>query len=132
LRARDDLAVETEIRMLAQACHAHSVLLKVILETGLLTREEKIRGATAAINAGADFVKTSTGFGPAGATAEDVSLLRAVVGMRLGVKASGGIRTLEQLERMVAAGASRIGTSSGARIVAEYRSRAANRTSPAT
>ncbi len=121
LRAGDAAGVETEIRQLAAACHERGTLLKVILETALLTREEKIAGATAAMNAGADFVKTSTGFGPGGATVEDVSLLRSVVGTRLGVKASGGIRTLADLERMVAAGASRIGTSSGARIVAEFR-----------
>ena len=122
LRAGDDAAVESEIRQLADLCHGRGTLLKVILETALLSSEEKARGARAAMNAGADFVKTSTGFGPGGATIEDVALLRATVGVRLGVKASGGIRTLADLERMVAAGASRIGTSSGTRIVAEFRS----------
>jgi deoxyribose-phosphate aldolase len=121
LRAGDAGGVEAEIRLLAETCHAHGVPLKVILEMALLTREEKIRGATAAMYAGADFVKTSTGFDPGGATVEDVALLREVVGDRLGVKASGGIRTLADLERMVAAGASRIGTSSGTKIVAEFR-----------
>lgn len=125
LRSGDDSAVENEIRLLAEACHDRGALLKVILEMALLNHEEKVRGATAAMNAGADFVKTSTGFGPGGATVEDVALLRSVVGARLGVKASGGIRTLEDLERMVAAGATRIGTSSGARILAEFRARSA-------
>jgi deoxyribose-phosphate aldolase len=120
LRAGDAAGVEAEIRLLAETCHAAGVPLKVILEMALLTREEKIAGATAAMNAGADFVKTSTGFGPGGATVEDVALLREVVGTRLGVKASGGIRTLGDLQRMVAAGASRIGTSSGTKIVSEF------------
>ena len=124
LRAGDDDGVENEVRQLARLCHARGALLKVILEMALLSQEEKIRGATAAMNAGADFVKTSTGFGPGGATVEDVALLRSVVGSRLGVKASGGIRSLADLERMVAAGASRIGTSSGGRIVGEFRSAA--------
>jgi deoxyribose-phosphate aldolase len=123
LRAGDDAAVENEILQLARACHARGALLKVILETALLTNEQKTCGAAAAMNAGADFVKTSTGFGPGGATVEDVALLRSVVGSRLGVKASGGIRSLADLERMVAAGASRIGTSSGAKIIQEFRSR---------
>lgn len=121
LRAGDAAGVEAEIRKLAAACHAQGALLKVILEMALLSQEQKIQGARAAMAAGADFVKTSTGFGPGGATVEDVALLREVVGTRLGVKASGGIRTLEDLQRMVAAGASRIGTSSGARIVQEFR-----------
>lgn len=123
LRAGDDGAVENEIRQLAGLCHARGACLKVILETALLTSEEKKRGATAAMDARADFVKTSTGFGPGGATVEDVALLRSVVGSRLGVKASGGIRSFVDLEKMVAAGASRIGTSSGTRIVAEFRKR---------
>lgn len=124
LRGGDTAGVETEIRQLADVCHNRGALLKVILETALLTREEKISGATAAMNAGAAFVKTSTGFGPGGATVEDVALLRSIVGSRLGVKASGGIRTLAGLERMVSAGASRIGTSSGTKIVREFRSAA--------
>lgn len=121
LRAGDAAGVEAEIRLMASACHAQGALLKVILEMALLSQEQKIQGAEAAMAAGADFVKTSTGFGPGGATVEDVALLREVVGDRLGVKASGGIRTLADLQRMVAAGASRIGTSSGAKIVAEFR-----------
>jgi deoxyribose-phosphate aldolase len=123
IRSGDDAAVENEIRLLAEACHERGAQLKAILEMALLTREEKVRAATAAMNAGADFVKTSTGFGPGGATVEDVALLRSVAGSKMGVKASGGVRTLEDLERMVAAGASRIGTSSGARILAEFRAR---------
>jgi deoxyribose-phosphate aldolase len=121
LRAGRDEAVETEIRQLAELCHGLRARLKVILETALLSDEEKRRGALLALQAGADFVKTSTGFGPGGATAEDVRLLAEAVGGRIGVKASGGIRTLEDLQRMVAAGATRIGTSSGVRIVEELR-----------
>ena len=91
-------------------------VVKVILETGLLNREE-IEAACALVEeAGADFVKTSTGFGPRGATVEDVRLLRSLVGDRLGVKAAGGIRTYEQAVAMIEAGANRIGTSSGVKI----------------
>ena len=121
LKAGDDELVEKEIRELAGVCHSGGALLKVILECALLTDEEKRRGAEAAVSAGADFVKTSTGFGPGGATAEDVALLRAVVGREAGVKAAGGIRTLADVARMLAAGASRIGTSSGVAILEELR-----------
>lgn len=93
--------------------------VKVILETGALGREEKAIGAALAKAAGAAFVKTSTGFGPGGATAQDVALLRQVVGGEMGVKASGGIRTASDARRMVEAGANRIGTSSGVAIVTE-------------
>jgi deoxyribose-phosphate aldolase len=91
--------------------------VKVILETVLLTRHEKILGCLVAKGAGADFVKTSTGFGPGGATVEDVALLRRVVGAQMGVKASGGIRTLENARAMITAGANRLGTSAGASIL---------------
>jgi deoxyribose-phosphate aldolase len=121
LKAGDDELVENEIRDLAGACHTRGAILKVILECALLTEEEKRRGAEAAVRAGADFVKTSTGFGPGGATAEHVALLRAVVGRHAGVKAAGGIRTLADAARMLAAGASRIGTSSGVAILEELR-----------
>jgi deoxyribose-phosphate aldolase len=92
---------------------------KVIIEAALLTDEEKITACTLAKAAGADFVKTSTGFGPGGATAHDVALMRRVVGAEMGVKAAGGVRDLEALKTMVAAGATRIGASAGVRIVQE-------------
>jgi deoxyribose-phosphate aldolase len=93
------------------------VLVKVILETALLTDEEKIRACLLAKSAGAHFVKTSTGFGPSGATPEDVSLMRKVVNGGMGVKAAGGIRTYERAMEMVKAGASRIGASASVKIV---------------
>jgi deoxyribose-phosphate aldolase len=101
------------------------VLVKLILETALLNPEQKVAGCLVAELCGADFVKTSTGFGPGGATLEDVRLMRAVVGPRLGVKAAGGIRTLEVALLMVEAGASRLGTSQGPAIVDQIRSQIA-------
>jgi len=98
-------------------CHRSGALLKVILETALLTTEEKILVCQLAAAIDVDFVKTSTGFSSAGATAADVSLMRGVVGNRIGVKAAGGIRTAENLLAMVDAGASRIGASAGVAIV---------------
>lgn len=95
-------------------------VVKVILETALLTDEEKVLGCRVAVGQGADMVKTSTGFGPGGATEADVRLLRKAVGERLGVKAAGGIRDLDAALRMIAAGASRIGTSSGVKIMGEW------------
>lgn len=97
------------------------VKVKVILETGFLTDEEKIKGSVLAMEAGADFVKTSTGFGPGGATAHDVTLLRKAVGGRLGVKAAGGIRSYEKTVKMIKAGATRIGASASIEIVKERR-----------
>ena len=91
----------------------------MILETALLTSEEKVRGSLAAKSVGADFVKTSTGFGPGGATPEDVRLIRATVGPGMGIKAAGGVRTLEDLRKMVEAGATRIGSSASMKIVEE-------------
>ena len=100
------------------ACaHLNGAIVKVILETALLDDEQKIAACRLSKEAGADFVKTSTGFGPGGATVEDVALMRKTVGPDMGVKASGGIRTLEDLRKMVAAGATRIGTSAGVKIV---------------
>ncbi|THF78064.1 deoxyribose-phosphate aldolase [Cohnella fermenti] len=92
-------------------------IVKVILETGLLTDEEKIKACELSKEAGADFVKTSTGFGPGGATVEDIALMRRTVGPKLGVKASGGVRDAEAARAVIAAGATRLGTSSGAVIV---------------
>jgi deoxyribose-phosphate aldolase len=109
--------VEAEICALTTLARRSRALLKVILETALLTTEEKILVCQLCLRAKADFVKTSTGFGPAGATVEDVVLLRGVVGHEIGVKAAGGIRTATDLLAMVEAGASRIGTSAGVLIV---------------
>jgi deoxyribose-phosphate aldolase len=121
LKSRDDKAVEQDIAAVARACHGGNALLKVIIEAALLTDEEKEMACRLAQRAGADFVKTSTGFGPGGATVEDVALMRRVVGPSLGVKAAGGIRSYADAQRMVAAGANRIGASAGVRIVEEAR-----------
>jgi deoxyribose-phosphate aldolase len=107
--------IEKEIGRVVDAADGNCV--KVIIETCLLTKEEKIAACEIAISAGANFIKTSTGFSSGGATVEDVKLIRKTVGEGMGVKASGGIRTLDQLRSMVSAGADRIGTSSGARMV---------------
>ena len=117
LKSRQDEAVEADIRGVVEASHRGGAICKVILETALLTTEEKVRGSLAAKNAGADFVKTSTGFGPGGATAEDVRLMRAVVGGEIGVKAAGGVRSFEDLQKMVEAGATRIGASASVKIL---------------
>jgi deoxyribose-phosphate aldolase len=107
--------VKEDIRAVVEA--ANGVLVKVILETGLLTDEEKQTACNICVEAGADYVKTSTGFGPGGATVEDIALMRETVGPDIGVKASGGVRTTEAALAMIKAGASRIGTSSGVAIV---------------
>lgn len=122
LKAGDDDLVERDIATVVEACHAGGAICKVILETCYLTDDEKIRGCILAKRAGADFVKTSTGFGPGGATPEDVALMRRTVGPEMGVKAAGGIRTLETLQRMVAAGANRIGASASVKIMQEAQS----------
>ena len=117
LKSRDYELVERDIASVARVVHAGGAILKVIIETALLTDEEKVAASQLAKVAGADFVKTSTGFGPGGATAEDVALMRRVVGPRMGVKASGGIRTYADAQKMVAAGASRIGASASVKII---------------
>jgi deoxyribose-phosphate aldolase len=117
LRGGDLEAVKQDIRAVSEETHAAGALVKVILETALLDDRQKAVACTLAKMAGADFVKTSTGFGPAGATAQDVALMRRVVGAEMGVKAAGGIKTLDDLRRMTAAGANRIGTSAGVKIV---------------
>jgi deoxyribose-phosphate aldolase len=104
-------AVRADLQAIIAVAHAAGAVCKVILETALLRPEEKIRAARLAVEAGADFVKTSTGFGPGGATVEDVALLRQAVGPTIGVKASGGIRTAEQAIALIEAGATRLGTS---------------------
>ena len=120
LKSGDDALLLRDIRSVVEACRDGSAKCKVILETSLLTNEEKGRACKLAIKARADFVKTSTGFSPGGATVEDVALMSRIVRDRkLGVKASGGIRTLADLRRMVQAGATRIGTSSGIKILQE-------------
>ncbi len=119
LKSGNHHAVENTIRAAASMAHHHGAILKVILETCLLTVEEKLRGAEIAIRAGADFLKTSTGFSTGGATAADVALLRGVAGARCGVKASGGIRTLADARTMLEAGANRIGASAGVLMVRE-------------
>jgi deoxyribose-phosphate aldolase len=112
-------AVQHAIHAVATIAHHRGALLKVILETSLLNVEEKLRGAEIAIQAGADFLKTSTGFANGGATPADVALLRGVAGARSGVKASGGIRTLADVRSMLEAGANRIGASASVAIVRE-------------
>lgn len=119
LKSGNEEYVREDIQAVVEAAGDH--LVKVIIETALLTDAEKVRACELAKRAGAGFVKTSTGFSQAGATVADVQLMRATVGEELGVKASGGIRTFEDAIRMVAAGANRIGTSSGVRIVRESR-----------
>jgi deoxyribose-phosphate aldolase len=119
LKSAEFAAVERTIRAVAEVTHNHGALLKVILETCLLSVEEKLRASEIAIAAGTDFLKTSTGFSSGGATAADVALLRGVAGARCGVKASGGIRTLADARTMLEAGANRIGASASAAIVRE-------------
>ena len=117
LKSRDYELVERDIGSVARACHANNAILKVIIEAALLTDEEKVVACQLAKVAGADFVKTSTGFGPGGATVEDVALMRRVVGPAMGIKAAGGIRTYEDAQKMIAAGATRIGASASVRII---------------
>jgi len=119
LKSRDYELVERDIASIARACHAGNAILKVIIEAALLSDEEKVAACQLAKVAGADFVKTSTGFGPGGATAEDVALMRRVVGPSMGVKAAGGIRSHADAQKMIAAGASRIGASASVRILQE-------------
>ena len=120
LRSGDLATVRTEIAELAEIAHANKALLKVILETCLLSDERKRTVCQLALEAKADFVKTSTGFSTSGATEDDIRLMRQTVGPLIGVKASGGIRSLDAVRRMVAAGATRIGTSSGVQILREF------------
>jgi deoxyribose-phosphate aldolase len=121
LRSGELAAVQSEIAELAEIAHAGKSLLKVILETCLLTDDQKREACRLAVAAKADLVKTSTGFSTAGATEEDIRLMRQAVGPDLGVKASGGIRSFDAVRRMVTAGATRIGTSSGVQILREFQ-----------
>ena len=121
LKSGDLRLVERDIEAVTSSCRECGVLSKVIIEAALLTDEEKITACTLAKAAGADYVKTSTGFGPGGATAADVALMRRVVGAEMGVKAAGGVRDLDGLKAMVAAGATRVGASAGVKIVQQAR-----------
>ncbi|MXQ52875.1 deoxyribose-phosphate aldolase [Shimazuella sp. KC615] len=116
LKSGEDEVVEADIRSVVEAARGKA-LVKVIIETSLLTEEEKVRACEISMRASADFVKTSTGFGSGGATVKDVLLMRKVVGNKLGVKASGGIRDWNDLKSMLEAGANRIGASSGVKIM---------------
>ncbi len=121
LKSGDLKYIEADIRAVVDTAHARSTILKVIIETCLLTDEEKEVACTIAKRAGADFVKTSTGFSKSGATAADVALMRRVVGPSVGVKASGGVRNYADAVLMIQSGANRIGTSSGVKIILESR-----------
>jgi deoxyribose-phosphate aldolase len=122
LKSGDWKAVQEEVQAVTELCHKKGALCKVILEMALLTDEEKRRGCELCVEAGADFVKTSTGFGPGGATVEDVRLMASIVRPHgLGVKAAGGIRSYADALSMLAAGATRIGASAGVRIIQEAR-----------
>lgn len=116
LKDKDDELVERDIRAVVAAATGKA-LTKVIIETSLLTEEEKIRACEIAVKAGADFVKTSTGFSTGGATPEDIALMRKTVGPDLGVKASGGVRNTEDANKVIEAGATRIGASAGVSII---------------
>src|SRR5699024_14749 len=116
LKSGDEAGVEADIRAVVAAADQEAIV-KVIIETGLLTDEEKKTACRLAQQAGADFVKTSTGFGPGGATVEDIALMCEIVGPELGVKASGGVRTAADAEAVIQAGATRIGASAGIAIV---------------
>jgi deoxyribose-phosphate aldolase len=121
LKSGDLRTVELDIEAVTRPCRECGRLSKVIIEAALLTDDEKVAACTIAKAAGADYVKTSTGFGPGGATAADVALMRRVVGAEMGVKAAGGVRDLEGLKAMVAAGATRVGASAGVKIVQQAR-----------
>jgi len=121
LKSGDRETVQRDIEMVANTCHEDGAILKVIIEAAVLTDDEKEVACRLAVDAEADFVKTSTGFGPSGASIEDVALMRRTVGPDIGVKAAGGIHTYAQAQQMIAAGATRIGASAGVTIVEESR-----------
>jgi deoxyribose-phosphate aldolase len=121
LKSADLRTVERDIEAVVEPCRQCGTTSKVIIEAALLTDDEKVTACTLAKAAGADFVKTSTGFAAGGATAADVALMRRVVGADMGVKAAGGVRDLEGLKAMVAAGATRVGASAGVKIVQESK-----------
>lgn len=117
LKAGDHEAVREDIRRVVEACHAAGAICKVIIETALLSEQEKVTASQLVVEAGADFVKTSTGFSTAGATVADVALMKRTVGERAEIKAAGGVRSLADAQAMIQAGASRIGTSGGVALV---------------
>ena len=119
LKSGDDFLVEHDIQSVAEATHEYGVLLKVIIEAALLSDEEKVRACLAAKRAGADFVKTSTGFSKGGATVADIALMRRTVGAEMGVKAAGGVKGIADARALVEAGATRIGASVGVKIAQE-------------
>jgi len=121
LKSGDYRMVERDVAAVVEASHRGGALLKVIIETALLTEDEKVKACVIVRAAGADFVKTSTGFASGGATAEDVALMRRVVGPDIGVKAAGGVKDLKSAQAMIQAGADRIGASVGVKIVQESR-----------
>ena len=123
LKSGDRTRVEADMRGLVEVSHDNGAILKITVETALLSLEEKILACQLAAAAGADYVKSSTGFSRGGAVAADISLMRGVVGNKIGVKASGGIRTLEDAQTMIDAGANRIGTSAGITIIEAARDR---------
>jgi len=129
LKSGDLRTVERDIEAVTAPCLEYGVISKVIIEAAYLTDDEKVTACALSKAAGADFVKTSTGFGPSGATIADVALMRRVVGADMGVKAAGGVRDLEGLKAMVAAGASRVGASAGVRIVQESKGKTVQGTS---
>jgi deoxyribose-phosphate aldolase len=131
LKSGDDCLVEHDIHSVVQVAHEAGVTCKVIIETALLTDDEKVRACLAAKNAGADFVKTSTGFSKGGATVADIALMRRTVGSELGVKASGGVKGLEDARALVEAGATRIGASVGVKIAQEAAGAKSNGRAPA-
>src|SRR6266853_920489 len=130
LKSGDDCAVEHDIEAVAEVAHEYDVTCKVIIETALLTDDEKVRACLAAKKAGADFVKTSTGFSKGGATVADIALMRRTVGSELGVKASGGVKGLDDARKLVEAGATRIGASVGVKIAQEVAGHKTNGASP--
>jgi deoxyribose-phosphate aldolase len=119
LKSQDYQAVHEDIGAVVRAAHAGNALVKVIIEAALLTEEEKVIACQLSKAAGADYVKTSTGFGPGGATLEDVALMRRVVGPMMGIKAAGGVGSYSDAQAMIAAGATRLGASAGVKIVTE-------------
>jgi deoxyribose-phosphate aldolase len=121
LKSGDYRLCERDVAAVAEASHRGGAILKVIIEAALLTDDEKVKACVISKAAGADFVKTSTGFGPGGATAADVALMRRVVGPDMGVKAAGGVKDLKAAQAMLEAGADRIGASVGVKIVQESR-----------
>ncbi len=121
LKSGDLRTVQRDIEAVVSPCQERNILTKVIIEAALLSDEEKIKACTIAKAAGADYVKTSTGFGPGGATAADVALMRRVVGEDMGVKAAGGVRDYESMKTLVEAGATRVGASAGVKILQEAK-----------